>query len=112
MEQKKKLLLPDRVSTKKLEEKKIFLERNFDRFPLRIGKKAKMPTITPLSNIMIQELVSKAREQQQQQQKKQNTHTQKERERTKRKRGKGKKLSFAANIIMHIENPKEYTDKH
>ena len=84
MEQKKKLLLPDRVSTKKLEEKKIFLERNFDRFPLRIGKKAKMPTITPLSNIMIQELVSKAREQQQK--KPLHTHTQ----RTKRKRGKGK----------------------
>lgn len=105
MEQKKKLLLPDRVSTKKLEEKKIFLERNFDRFPLRIGKKAKMPTITPLSNIMIQELVSKAREQQQ----KKPLHTHRENKKEARER---KKLSFAANIIMHIENPKEYTDKH
>ena len=61
-----------------------------------------MPTITPLSNIMIQVLVSRAREQEKK----------KKRERENKKGARErKKLSFAANIIMHIENPKEYTEK-
>lgn len=68
---------------------------------MRIEKKAKMPTITPLSNIMIQVLVSRAREQEKKKRERENKKGARER----------KKLSFAANIIMHIENPKEYTEK-
>lgn len=89
----------------KARKKEIFLERNSDSFPLRIAKKAKMPTITPLSNIMVQVLVSRARTGKKKKQKQK-----RERENKKEARER-KKLSFAANIIMHIESPKEYTDK-
>ena len=88
MQDRKKLLLPDRVSTKKLEKKDIFRKKYWE-LSLESKKKGKNAHYHPSIQHMVQVLVSITREQ-----KKKKKKRERERERTKRKWGKGKNCHY------------------